>query len=114
MIVLWLFLAVPWVCLQFVIVVFPDHNHLLFLSRLVRPQGITLEYSLKLKIKRNVWLLADVLNFEFETAVTLTSFVLASAFHQNYNLSTFHKGLEKISTLFRRIGSQLSPSYVNA
>ena len=29
MIVVWLFLAVPWVCLQFVIVVFPDHTHLL-------------------------------------------------------------------------------------
>ena len=28
--VVWLFLAVPWVCLQFVIVVFPDHTHLLF------------------------------------------------------------------------------------
>ena len=28
-IVVWLFLAVPWVCLQFVI--FPDHTHLLFL-----------------------------------------------------------------------------------
>ena len=27
----WLFLAVPWGCLRFVIVVFPDHNHLLFL-----------------------------------------------------------------------------------
>ena len=26
-----LFLAVPWGCLRFVIVVFPDHNHLLFL-----------------------------------------------------------------------------------
>ena len=25
----WLFLTVPWVCLQFVIVVFPDHTHLL-------------------------------------------------------------------------------------
>ena len=24
----WLFLAVPWVCLQLVIVVFPDHTHL--------------------------------------------------------------------------------------
>ena len=30
-IVVWLFLAVPWVCLQFVIVVFPDHTRLLFL-----------------------------------------------------------------------------------
>ena len=27
----WLFLAVPWGCLRFVIVVFPDHTHLLFL-----------------------------------------------------------------------------------
>ena len=31
-IVMWLFLAVPWVCLQFVIVVFPDHTQLLFLN----------------------------------------------------------------------------------
>ena len=29
-IVVWLFLAVPWVSLQFFIVVFPDHTHLLF------------------------------------------------------------------------------------
>ena len=28
----WLFLAAPWVCLRFVIVVFPDHTHLLFLT----------------------------------------------------------------------------------
>ena len=28
----WLFLAVPRGCLQFVIVVFPDHTHLLFLN----------------------------------------------------------------------------------
>ena len=27
----WLFLTVPWGCLQFVILVFPDHTHLLFL-----------------------------------------------------------------------------------
>ena len=33
MIAVWLFLAVPWVCMQFVIVVFPDHTHLLFLMR---------------------------------------------------------------------------------
>ena len=26
-IVVWLLVAVPWVCLQFVIVVFPDHSH---------------------------------------------------------------------------------------
>ena len=32
MMVVWLFLAVQWVCLLFVIVVFPDHTHLLFLN----------------------------------------------------------------------------------
>ena len=31
-IVVWLFLAVPHVCLQFVIVVFPNYTHLLFLQ----------------------------------------------------------------------------------
>ena len=29
--VVWLFIAVPWVCLLFAIVVFPDHIHLLSL-----------------------------------------------------------------------------------
>ena len=33
MIVVWLFLMMPRVCLQFVIVVFPDHTHLLLLYR---------------------------------------------------------------------------------
>ena len=28
--VVWLFLVVLWVCLRFMIVVFPDHTHLLF------------------------------------------------------------------------------------
>ena len=28
----WLFLMVTWGCLRFVIVIFPDHTHLLFLS----------------------------------------------------------------------------------
>ena len=32
MIVEWLFLTKPWACLQFVIVVFPDHADLLFVS----------------------------------------------------------------------------------
>ena len=36
MMVEWLFLAVPCGCLQFVIVVFPDHTHLLFLERSVK------------------------------------------------------------------------------
>ena len=33
--VVWLFLAVPWVCLQFVIVVLPDHTHFNTISDLV-------------------------------------------------------------------------------
>ena len=28
----WLFLGVPWVCLQFVIVIFPDHTHFTILE----------------------------------------------------------------------------------
>ena len=34
-VVVWLFLAVPWICLRFVIVVFPDHTHLLFLKHYI-------------------------------------------------------------------------------
>ena len=30
--VMWLFLTVPWAVLQCVVVVFPDHTHLLFLT----------------------------------------------------------------------------------
>ena len=32
--VVWLFLAVPWVCLRFVSVVFSEHTHLLYLAHL--------------------------------------------------------------------------------
>ena len=38
--VLWIFLMVPWVGLQCVIVVFPDHAHLLFGLKTLLPQGI--------------------------------------------------------------------------
>ena len=40
--VVWFFLAVLWVCLQFVIVVFPDHTHLLFLG-FVTHSGVIVE-----------------------------------------------------------------------
>ena len=53
----WLFLAVPWGCLQFVIVVFPDHTHLLFFDKIeghvtyslnalppIRPSVVVLRY----------------------------------------------------------------------
>ena len=36
-----LFLAVPRGCLQFVIVIFPDHNHLLFLMQTINKKGAT-------------------------------------------------------------------------
>ena len=35
----WLFLAVPWDCLPFVIVVFPDHTHLLFFTHKYRQRS---------------------------------------------------------------------------
>ena len=37
-----LFLAVPWGCLRFVIVVFPDHIHLLFWKKIDDSQQIKL------------------------------------------------------------------------
>ena len=42
--VLWLFLTVPWVGLQCVIVVFPDHTHLFFYT--IFKRGYTM-YNLK-------------------------------------------------------------------
>ena len=38
-IVVWLFLTVPWVSLQFVTVVFPDNTHLLFFNIIKRIRG---------------------------------------------------------------------------
>ena len=35
-----LFLAVPWVCLWFVIVVFPDHSPLLFFVKVAKSKGL--------------------------------------------------------------------------
>ena len=35
----WLFLVVPWGCLRFVIVVFPDHTHLLFFRLFEQPRN---------------------------------------------------------------------------
>ena len=39
-IVVWLFLAMPWVSLQFVIVFFPDHTHLLLLQSVTSDFGL--------------------------------------------------------------------------
>ena len=45
-VVVWLFLMVLWVCLQFVIVVFPDHTPLLFFYRCLAPEINTLKNRL--------------------------------------------------------------------
>ena len=42
MIVVWLFLTMPWVCLQFVIVVFPDHSWFLYFIAAVRSKAVVL------------------------------------------------------------------------
>ena len=42
-----LFLTVPWGCLQFVIVVFPDHTHLLFLEEAQWLNGRVLDLRLR-------------------------------------------------------------------
>ena len=47
--VLWLFLAVPWVGLQYVIVVFPDHTHLLFSKANCTDSGTSMCARLKLR-----------------------------------------------------------------
>ena len=48
-----LFLAVPRGCLQFVIVVFPDHTHLLFL--ILRAVRQTLQKEMQLKGMNRNW-----------------------------------------------------------
>ena len=49
-----LFLAVPWGCLRFVIVVFPDHTHLLFLKHYTRITVI--KYVSQKNAEQPVWL----------------------------------------------------------
>ena len=47
---MWLFLAVSWVFLQFVIVVFPDHTHLLFFDVVYRTMLKRLSLSALLQV----------------------------------------------------------------
>ena len=68
----WLFLTVPWGCLPFVIVVFPDHTHLLFmllLSSLVHVDSYCL-----LGISASSLGSACSLPFSFRGAIPLVSF----------------------------------------
>ena len=43
-IVVWLFLTAPWVCLQFVIVVFHDHTHYFWDTSLYMSKGIPFNF----------------------------------------------------------------------
>ena len=52
--VLWLFITVPWVGRQFVIVVFPDHTHLLFFIQLQTFKH-TLSYTLYIHVFYSGW-----------------------------------------------------------
>ena len=45
LVVIWLFLAVPWVCLQFAIVVLPVHTHLLFFCNYFVEEELWLYFS---------------------------------------------------------------------
>ena len=44
-----LFLAVPWSCLQFVIVVFPDHTHLMFFYCILEVMCLLLFFTYSLR-----------------------------------------------------------------
>ena len=51
-----LFLTVPWGCLRFVIVVFPDYTHLLFLSRTISAKNLVDRVSQSLiNIRERQW-----------------------------------------------------------
>ena len=54
----WLFLAVPWDCLHFVIVVFPDHTHLLFLIVCLNSNIVSIRHADEenLRLKQKGWL----------------------------------------------------------
>ena len=54
----WLFLSVPRGCLQFVIVVFPDHTHLLFMILCTLYQGSQARIS-KIRFTSVPWIGAD-------------------------------------------------------
>ena len=75
--VVWFFLAVPWVCLRFVIVEFPDHTHLLFLvsKTLVWPSHL-LNHMALIDVFRKI----KTLNFYVPYVTNLPMFRCSSDF----------------------------------
>ena len=61
---LWLFLTVSWVSLQCVIVVFPDHTHLIFLVGQPCIPDIHASHSLRQpSLDESVWLVLEAFRF---------------------------------------------------
>ena len=64
--VMWLFLTVPWVGLQFVIVVFPDHTHLLLVrieAELTFLQDVLLVVTVNMKPCRYIfWIYFNIVD----------------------------------------------------
>ena len=53
--VLWLSLMMPWVGLQYVIVVFPDHTHLLFIRHFYKIKSyLKTEINIRKRCRKNV------------------------------------------------------------
>ena len=74
--VVWLFLAVLWVCVRFVIVVFPDHTHLLFLSA-VCDCCISWSYSLTIFVcSLRLWHFLIILTYYFICSLWLWYFLI--------------------------------------
>ena len=59
----WLFFAVPWGCLRFVIVVFPDHTHLLFLSALTVLPWLPIYSCFVMRVTLQFLIFAPLLTF---------------------------------------------------
>ena len=74
MIVMWLFLAVPWVCLRFVSgVVFPDHAHLLIILDVLPPTRGALDLHItRANNQAKIWLQADYVIMDIENKPTET------------------------------------------
>ena len=91
-----LFLAVPRGCLRFVIVVFPDHTHLLFLSRGPSPYDLSCWWDVKHKHDNNNYnmLVYDLCVF-LTRAISTREMVLvyrptSTYFNINWELSSNH------------------------
>ena len=56
MVVVWIFLAASWVCLQFLIVIFPDHTHLLIFTKTVEIIWVQLNRAHNSDIKASFWI----------------------------------------------------------